>query len=913
VPTVRERQRANLVAAVSRALSATVGLTLLGVAVGALAGVPFLLRMTLAGTAITPTQALGLAAGLGSLEAWRRGGGRPTRLHQALAGLTVLCGVAELAGLAGWRVVGPEDLDDTATLLLLGAGLACLGGRTPVRRAGEAALVAAAALGLATLVAHAYGTRTLVPSLDVEPMALPLAYGMVALPAAALLAQAEQGFFGVLLGDGLGGRLARTLLPLGLGLPIALGAVLLHFERAGVIDAAFGVTIGAIVTALATAGLMAWGAQATGRDERTLREEEDRWRLLTDTVSEPIATVDAQGRIEVANRAMELLFERSRAELAGTPMQDLVAPAHWETLRGLLHPDASGQSVQMAALRRDGHEFPVEAAVAMWRGREGERYTLMLHDATRRQMVEQALRGARQAAEAAARAKADFLANMSHEIRTPMNAVIGMTQLLGDTPLTAEQEDYAKTIRASGEHLMTIINDILDYSKIEAGKVELEQSPVDLRGCVEECLGIVARRAAEKGLETGTIFSDAVPEAILGDPARLRQVLLNLLSNAVKFTAKGEVVVHVDAKPLGGGRHEVHVAVADTGIGIPPDRFDRLFKSFSQVDSSTTRTYGGTGLGLAISKRLVELMGGRIWAESREGQGSTFNFTITAEQTAMPEAPRRRPADAPSLQGRRVLVVDDNATNRRILRAQLGKWGLVAEEATNGQEALDRLAAAPFDVALVDHQMPGMDGVTLCERAHQAHPRLALLVVSSVGGKPEGWDRPGLGISAFLTKPVRASDLLDSILSALGERPSPAPAAPPPVVSATPPSSRRGLRVLLAEDNVVNQKVALKMLERLGVAADVANNGEEAVAALQAKPYDVVFMDVQMPRMDGLEATRRIRGLALPQRPVIVAMTAHAMPGDRERCLEAGMDDYITKPVRLEALDGVLGKLGVPA
>jgi PAS domain S-box-containing protein len=906
VLTPGERRRAEWAAALSRALSATVAITLLVALYGTLAGLPFLLRLATDGMPLTPLQGAGLAAGVAALEVGRRRAARPAAwawLQATLAAGVVAAGLMELGVLAGWWGAGPDGLDGALALLLLGAGLACLHGRPRVRAAGEGALLAAAAIGMAALVAHAYGTHSSIRALDVGAMPIPLAYGALALAAAALLAQAEAGVLWVVLQDGLGGRLARLLLPLGVLLPIGLGAAVLAAERASLVDAGFGVTVAVVVTAVGTAVLVMWSARATSRDERALREEEDRWRLLTDTVSEPIATVDAAGRIVVANRAMERLFERNRSELMGMAMEDLVPPAHRASLRGLLRPGAS-QSVQMAALRRDGREFPVEVSVAAWRSPGGDSFTLVLHDATRRQMVEQALRGARQAAEAAAQAKADFLANMSHEIRTPMNAVIGMTQLLAGTPLTPEQADYARTIQSSGEHLMTILNDILDFSKIEAGKVELEQAPVGLRRCVDECLGIVAPRAAEKKVELGTLFADGVPDAIVTDPGRLRQVLLNLLSNALKFTAAGEVVVHVDAKEVGGGRSEVHIAVADTGIGIPADRFDRLFRSFSQVDSSTTRTYGGTGLGLAISKRLVELMGGRIWAESTPGKGSTFHFTISGEAATLP--PRRAHGDV-ALTGKRALVVDDSATNRRILTAQLRKWGLEVEEADGGTDALARLAARPFDLALVDRRMPDMDGLELCRRIRErwAPQALPLIVLSSIGAKPAGSADGVLGIAAFLTKPARQSSLFDAVVGAIAGTPA---AATPPPQALPPPGTHAGLRVLLAEDNVVNQKVALKMLERLGVAADVAGNGEEAVAAVQATPYDVVLMDVQMPKMDGLEAAQRIRALAPLHRPFLVAMTAHAMPGDRERCLAAGMDDYISKPVRLEALQEALGR-----
>ncbi|MEA3203381.1 MAG: hypothetical protein QOI63_1056 [Thermoplasmata archaeon] len=910
----RERQRAVWLGAVSRGLAATVLITLLVLLLGVLAGLPEVARIVGGPLPLSPLQAVALAAAVGALEAGRRGEpGRTSWLQVALAGVVLAGALGEAATLAHLGQWGAADLDDLLGLLLLGLGVLGLALGPRARAAAEASLGLAAFVGLATLVASIDGTPTILPTLDLLPMPVPLAYGLVALALAALLGQAEHGALAILLREDAGGRLARLLLPACLLVPPLLGVLALAGMRRGLYSGASGFTLVALATMVFCLALVGGGARGASRAAARLRQEEARWRHLMDNVSEPIVTVDAAGRIEVGNRALQLLFERNADELVGMRMHDLVPPSQHAALDTLLAPGSGGRTIQMQALRRDGREFPSEVSSAAWGGRDGAHSTLVLRDVTRRAMVEQALRAARQAAEAAGQAKADFLANMSHEIRTPMNAVIGMTQLLGDTPLTAEQADYAKTIRSSGEHLMTIINDILDYSKIEAGKVELEQAPVDLRRCVEECLDIVAPRAADKRLETGTIFADGVPEAVVGDLARLRQVLLNLLSNAVKFTARGEVVVQVDAKPLGGGRHEVHIAVSDTGIGIPPDRFDRLFQSFSQVDSSTTRNYGGTGLGLAISKRLVELMGGRIWAESRPGAGSTFHFTVNAAEARMPA---REPTHAPaSLQGLRALVVDDNATNRRILRLQLAKWGMEVEEATAGPEALALLQAKPFAIGLVDHQMPEMDGIELCQRIRERLPpaRLALLIISSIGTKPEGYKRTDLGIAQFLTKPVRQSQLHDAVVSALSQTPKAVAEVGKPAPAAAP---RRDLTVLLAEDNLVNQKVALKMLERLGIMADVANNGEEAVAAERDRPYDLIFMDIQMPKLDGLEATRRIRALAPApaRRPFIVAMTADAMPGDRERCLAAGMDDYVSKPVRMEALQAVLGKVGqVPA
>jgi PAS domain S-box-containing protein len=645
--------------------------------------------------------------------------------------------------------------------------------------------------------------------------------------------------------------------------------------------------------------------EAVRQREADLRRQKEYYESLLALSPTAIVTFDLDNRITSWNPAAEKLFGYARDEAIGRNVDDLVAAS--DEIRGealeLGEQVAAGLEVRRSTrrTRKDGTLVDVDVRAApIYVGEEVVAVGAIYHDISE-------LIHARLAAEAATEAKSTFLATMSHEIRTPMNAVIGMTQLLLATELTSEQRQLAEVIRTSGDALLMIINDILDFSKIEAGKLELERRPFVVRDCVESALDIVSAAAAAKGLDLACLVDPEAPEAVVGDAARLRQIVVNLLTNAVKFTEKGEVVLSVTSEDAGVDTRELRFAVRDTGVGIPAERMGSLFESFSQVHASTTRRYGGTGLGLAISKRLTELMGGKLWVESEVGKGSTFHFAVAMEPA--PHGPTAH-GDTDVLPGKRILIVDDNAANREVVKRHALSWGMAPRDTQSAHEALEWIRGGErYDVAVLDMQMPELDGVMLAREIQAALGTGAfpILLLTSLGSgiRERGW---GAVFAGQVAKPIKASQLYDSLVRVVGGGTGAAPADGAPRLPREEQPALP-LRVLVAEDNAVNQRLALLLLERLGHSADFARNGVEAVEALRMRPYDVVLMDVEMPDLDGLEATRRIRSeLHDAQAPRIIAVTANAMQGDRDACLAAGMDDYLTKPIRLEELAAALGR-----
>jgi two-component system sensor histidine kinase/response regulator len=622
----------------------------------------------------------------------------------------------------------------------------------------------------------------------------------------------------------------------------------------------------------------------------------------------PVAIIilDLDNRVTSCNPALQRLFGYSLDEVVGKQIDQLIVPEEkLDETHDFALSVAEGRTAHGITHRRtkSGNLLDVEVfAVPVIVSGERVGGLGIYHDVSD-------IQHARMAAEAADRAKSEFLANMSHEIRTPLNGVMGMLELLQGTNMDAEQQDYLETARQSADALLSLINDILDFSKIEAGRLTLEIIDFDLRTTVEGVASIMAQRAEAKKLELACLIYHNTPSRLRGDPGRLRQVLVNLVGNAIKFTSQGEVVIRVMVEDETETEAKLLFSVTDTGIGIPKDRVDAIFDRFIQVDSSTTRQYGGSGLGLAISKQLVTMMGGTIGVESEPGKGSNFWFTATFEKMLVKEEEEKLPVD---LQGMRILSVDDNYTNRLIVQKMLEGYGCRADKVERGQDALNMLRSAaqmgdPYKVALVDMQMPEMDGEQTL-RAIKADPRIRdvqVIILTSMGLRGDASRLEALGCSGYLVKPVKQSQLYDMIVAVLNRKPSSKQSNTSQLVTrhTIHENQRKNMRILLAEDNAINQKLAVIMLTKAGFPVDVVDNGARAVDAVLKQRYNLVLMDVQMPELDGLEASKRIRELEPEGRHTpIIALTAHAMQGDRERCLAAGMDDYISKPLQKQEL-----------
>jgi len=654
-----------------------------------------------------------------------------------------------------------------------------------------------------------------------------------------------------------------------------------------------------------------------------LESSEERYRLIVETAFDAFIGIDSVGAITEWNAQAEATFGRSRAEAIGRLasrfiLQDRNSEGS-ESLEELLSSgsaDSIHKRFEGVGVRRDGAEFPVEMTLSAVHHGQRRLFAVFVRDVTERKLMEREREKAKQDAEAANRAKSEFLANMSHEIRTPLNGVIGMTDLVLESHLTLEQRECLETVKLSADSLLHVINEILDFSKIEAGRLELEDEDYDIRDCMESTLKTLALKADEKSLELLCEVAPDVPDTVRGDSTRLRQVLMNLVGNALKFTRHGEVCLKATLVKNNEEGTIVHFVVSDTGIGIPPEKLKLIFESFAQADTSTTREFGGSGLGLTISRRLVEMMGGQIWVESQVGLGSQFHFTIHVSEAVQRVANPKILGQPELLHGVKVLIVDDNRTNRRILDGLLRHWKMRPTTVEDGEQALYKVTSAyedgePFELILTDMHMPKMDGFDLVERI-RSKPGLAastIMMLSSGAQRGDTHRCEELGIVANLLKPVRQLELRNALIQVIGAKEHPDQL---PLISNAPVANRREpsrkLRVLLAEDNSVNQLLATRLLEKRGHFVKVTGNGREALDALTHDQYDLILMDVQMPEMDGIEATKALREMEKESgnHQPVVALTALVIKGDRERCIAAGMDAYLSKPIRQLELDEIL-------
>ncbi|PYT05004.1 MAG: hybrid sensor histidine kinase/response regulator, partial [Acidobacteria bacterium] len=656
--------------------------------------------------------------------------------------------------------------------------------------------------------------------------------------------------------------------------------------------------------------------------EEALRQSEERYRNIIEEMTDGSWEVDLDGNYIFFNNQMVKFHRRSRAELMGLNnkqyMDEETARRVGKIFKQVYITGQPARDLTYEMIRGDRTKWVNESSVSLIRDREGKPvgFRGVDRDITERKQAELELQRAKDAAEAASRAKSEFLANMSHEIRTPMNGIIGMTNLTLDTNLNAEQHEYLGMVKTSANSLLTVINDILDFSKIEAGKLDFDATDFSLRDCLGNAVKSLAVRAHEKNLELSFDISSDVPDALIGDAGRLRQVIVNLAGNAIKFTKEGEVIVRIETIAISGNEISLHVAVTDTGIGIPEEKQKLIFDAFTQADGSTTRSYGGTGLGLAISSQLVEMMGGKLLVESVPEKGSTFHFTtrLGLQRVSTEQQTQRASVD---VRGLRVLVVDDNGTNRRILEQMLVNWHMRVTVVDGGQAALAAMtlnhkAGSPFRLVLLDAHMPEMDGFAVAEKIRQ-NPELAgvpIMMMTSNDQRGDAERCRKLGVASHVTKPVTQSIVLDAIMATLGSTVTPQePSAPTREI--TMKETPNSLHILLAEDNVINQTLAVHLLKKRGHTVVIASNGRAAIAALEKEEFDLLLMDIQMPVMNGLETTAIIREKerTLSSHIPIIALTAHAMKGDRERCLASGMDGYISKPIQGDELSSVIESL----
>lgn len=858
---------------------------------------------------------------------------RTTQIGWVLAVLVVIIAVLRLAlytlglewGPDQWLFRAKLDLyqppsrmaPNTALgLLLVGSALLMLDIEYHRRRPAQWLALAVALVSLFTLIGYVCNAAMLIGIQSFIPMALNSAISLGFLAAGLLCARPDRGLMSVICHRESGGVMARKLLPASILAPAVLAWMAASAQRADYFGASFGISLFVVSTIVLFTTLIWWNASSLNRVDaaRTLAQRElSRKSAILESVlnsmGDGVVVADRDGRF--------LIFNPVAERILGLGAMDM-PPEKWTSQYGLFSPE-SGQPLKVDEIplyraihgeSTDQRDLLIKNPKLLegvnisvtgrpLKGDDGiEGGVVVFQDTTQRRRADEAIRRARDEADAANRAKSEFLANMSHEIRTPMNAIIGMTELVLDCELEDTHREYLQIVRNSAESLLSLINDILDFSKIEAGKLELDRTTFRLRDMLGDTMKTLAVRARGKDLELACRVASDVPEFLVGDPHRLRQVVTNLVGNAVKFTERGEVVLEVCLEERSDPDVRIHFAVRDTGIGIPADKLHLLFSAFSQVDASTTRRYGGTGLGLAITARLVPLMNGRTWVESVPGKGSTFHFTARFERDY---SPHPLPASLESLKGLRVLVVDDNATNCLILQETLTAWMMRPKCVRSAEAALSELRNAvtsqdPFRVVLSDVHMPDVDGFELALRIRRDDRfDSTMIMMLSSGAGPEDVSRcHELGAINHLIKPIKPSELLDSIAAVMGQMEH------HEVPTAAVPEPRRSLRILLVEDSEANQQLALGVLRKWGHFLTVANNGREAVEEFLRGKFDVVLMDVQMPEVDGLQATARIRdyeqqhGGHVP----IIAMTAHAMKGDREVFIRAGMDDYVTKPIR---------------